>query len=181
MKKFKVSINDGAEQEVFASTSGTAVLRCRLWDAFKKLKSGESQTVTASITRMPYTKGDDEARRGANPRRYLPKPEPPKPKVGDIIWSEWGAAKVHDVRDDGQVLIQLVPQVGDVYTTGTGDPVGVVTKIGGGTCGIKPLLDELPVGQEIFCPSLAARMAKMRYDMMKEGQQLNPELKALGL
>jgi hypothetical protein len=184
MKKYKVSIDGGPEQIVFASSGDLAALRCRLRDAFnQKLKTGESQKVTVTVTRLPYTKADDEARRGL--RQPLPKRQACELKVGDFVRTEEGfRAQVTEViGDDAQ--IRLVPEVGDVYVTDSGEVYGTVTGLNDdGTCRIQVTADKpLPAGTQIYNPALGGRQAKYDARVIKEQQQssVSSELAALGL
>jgi hypothetical protein len=192
MKKYKVSIDGGAEQIVCASSGDLAALRCRLRDAFnQKLKTGESQRVTVTVTRLPYTKDDDEARRGPRPApETAPEPKPDwKPKVGDLVITDEGfPAQVTHI-SGGDVQLRLVAKVGDILVTEEGKLYGVVAGLNSDgsyradLSGTEFEESGLPEGTKIFNPALGARRAKFAYDDHKAGQRLSchDELTALGL
>src|SRR5579872_2918882 len=181
MKKYKVSIDGGPEQIVCASSGDLAALRCHLRDAFnQKLETGESQTVTVTVTRQKYTKEDDAAR---HRQQAASRPAPEwKPNVGDFAYTGEGLAQVTAISGD-EVQIRLVPMVGDVYMTEDGKPYGSVKEVNGdGTCKIVPFNPDepLPEGATIFNPALAGRQAKYDARVSKEQQQLSVSSDVLG-
>jgi hypothetical protein len=127
MKKFDIVINGVAQTGIVANNPRLAISKAtgKVWATIHKMKTGETITITTTVTRRPYTKIDIAARK---------KPTSDQPRqlqIGDTVWSPNGLGRITDLNgEDAEIRIYGDEnRIGDVLTDENSKVIGTITKV----------------------------------------------------
>ena len=129
MQKFEITINGGTRM-VLASNPAIAIRQVlgeyRQTVVPTKLKSGDTVTMTVTLTRLPYARPKSE-----------PRPKPvDRIRVGDVRWAPQGLVRVIGKEGDMWKVCVIGDEnrVGDTMVDDSGQAMGTITNLTPGGC-----------------------------------------------